>query len=432
MINHQTIQGPSPPGTSEPSAKSSNGSALPIDGPREDPDESISAEEFAKSFGEDIRHSLDVNTWRVGNDLSQEYSRIEREVREAVEREDELHKEIRTRVFPRLKTGENVPKNAGVHPADMDLIKQIHQGLLFNGGVEACDGNMRIHYTTPLTIYQIGVSLVSYQGNQGTWCQRLFHHDLRQKSDDLIDELLEVLDRRSQRTHERAGMGELVRQAMMQYGERAILLRRSKATWRMGHGNPVTYEMLTGGGNLQLMLAATAVLRELIERHQKFVFAASEPRDHFLMTIGQALPPMQYAIVKTLDEELQDWLHQQRFRANVGGQLTWDGEPIEATQWIPRFIKTVASQVVVGLFRASRLAPAQKFYAHVDHADLAAHIVLADSMMQEHRGFPLLADMARRVCRTEFGETLEELAEAAYAAAGAPWRYSSERLTRER
>ena len=61
------------------------------------------------------------------------------------------------------------------------------------------------------------------------------------------------------------------------------------------------------------------------------------------------------------------------------------------------FIKTVASKVVVGLFRATHFAPAQKFYAHVDHADLAAHIVLADSMMQEHRGFPLLADMARRV-----------------------------------
>jgi hypothetical protein len=433
MVNNQnTIQSPSPPGIAELSVKSVHGTALPSDGFGAGNDDGISAEEFEKSFGEDIRHTLDVNTWRVGNDLSQEYSRIEREVRDAVQREGELHTEIRSKVFPRLKVGENLPKNAGVHPAKMDIIKQIHQGLLFNGGVEACDGNIRIHFTTPLTIYQIGVSLVSYQGNQGTWCQRLFHHDLRQKSGDLIKELLDVLERRSQRTNERSGMGELVQKAMMDYGERAILLRRSEATWRMGHGNPVTYEMLTGGGNLHLMMESTNVLRELIERHQKFVFVASEPRDHLLMTLGQALRPMEFAIVRTLDEELQDWLHQQRFAVNVGHELTWDAEPIQPTQWIPRFIKTVASKVVVGLFRATHFAPAQKFYAHVDHADLAAHIVLADSMMQEHRGFPLLADMARRVCHTEFGETLEELAETAYAAAGAPWRYSSERSARNR
>ena len=186
----------------------------------------------------------------------------------------------------------------------------------------------------------------------------------------------------------------------------------------MGHGNPVTYELLTGGSNLELMVAGTNALRGLIESHQNFVFVASEPRDRLLQTIGQALHPMEFAIVRTLDEELQDWLHQRRFAVNVGCELVWDAESIPATEWIPRFIKRVASKVVVGVFRASHLAPVQKFYAHEDHADLAAHIVLADSMLQEHRGFPMLVDMARRVCHTEFGETLEELAETAYAAAG--------------
>jgi hypothetical protein len=239
----------------------------------------------------------------------------------------------------------------------MGIIRQIHQGLLFNGGVEACDGNIRIHRTTPLTIYQIGVSLVSYQGNQGTWCQRLFHRDLRQTSGDVVQDLLEALERRSEMNSERLGMGELVQKAMMDYGERAILLRRSEATWRMGHGNPVTYEMLTGGGNLDLMMESTNVLRELIERHQKFVFVASEPRDHFLMTLGQALHPMEFAIVRTLDEELQDWLHQQRFAVRVDRDLTWDAEPIQATEWIPRFIKSIASKVVRTLQQSSLLAP---------------------------------------------------------------------------
>ena len=91
----------------------------------------------------------------------------------------------------------------------------------------------------------------------------------------------------------------------------------------------------------------------------------------------------------------------------------------------------VAPQVVVGVYRATRLAPAQLFYAHVAHADVAAHIALADSILQEHRGFPLLLDLAHYVCQSVFGGTLDYLTETAYAAAGAPWRYFSERSTRE-
>ncbi len=436
--NQQAAQGADLPRIlgSAPISSSANGKVPPPAEPGRSDEVVISAEDFQKSFGEDIRQILDVHTWQSGSDLSQEYSRIEREVREAVQHEDKLHTEIRARVFPRLKMGPKAPKHAGVHAATLAMIADVHRGLLFNGGVEACDGNVRIHSTLPLTIFQIGVSLVSYQGNQATSCRRLIHRDLRQRAGNLVEELMEVLERRSQGgSFGRSGMnalGELVQKALLDYYERAILLRHSKATWRMGHGNPVTYEMLTGGGNLELMVAATGVLRELIEERQKFVFVASEPRDRVLLTIGQALRPMEYAIVSTLDERLEDWLHQARFAVNVGQEVTWDGEAIPTTQWIPRFIERVASKVVVGLFRATHLAPAQVFYAHEDHADLAAHIVLADSALQEHRGFPLLADMARRVCHTEFGDTLEELAETAYAAAGVPWRYSSERSTRNR
>lgn len=41
--------------------------------------------------------------------------------------------------------------------------------LLFNGAVEACDGTSVEHGTLPVTITQIGVCLVSYQGDQGSW-----------------------------------------------------------------------------------------------------------------------------------------------------------------------------------------------------------------------------------------------------------------------
>jgi hypothetical protein len=71
------------------------------------------------------------------------------------------------------------------------------------------------------------------------------------------------------------------------------------------------------------------------------------------------------------------------------------------------------------------------FYAHEDHADVAVRIALADSVLLEERGFPALIDLADRVCHSVYGGgSLQEMAAAAYAAAGAPFRYQSERSTR--
>jgi hypothetical protein len=404
--------------------------------PQGPPASAESSPDFRASFGEDLGAILDLESWRPGGDLAQEYERIEREVRQAVAEEDDVQRRIRADLFPKLFDPASAPPGGGVYEADRDLLCLVHRGLLFNGGVEACDGTVAVHDTLPLTIYQVGVSLVSYRGDRGTWHQRLFRRDLRQRGLDPVEEALQVLERRSERTalnHTAPsdGLGELARKTVMDYAERAILLRRSQAVWRMGHGNPVTYELLTGADVLELMTAGMTVMRELIEQQRKFVFVASEPRERFLLTIGQALPPLHYAIVCTLGDRLKTWFRQLRFTAEAVDALSWDGEPIAPSEWIPRFIERVASQVVVGLYRATPSAPAQLFYAHADHAHLAAHIVLADSMFQEQRGFPLLLDLAHHVCSSVFGGSLQYLTETAYAAAGAPWRYFSERSTRE-
>jgi hypothetical protein len=385
----------------------------------------ISAKAFEEQFAEDLLQTLDVETWRVGSDLNEEYRRMEREVREAQEFETDKEKRIREELLPRLATLPNMPKNAGLHPVSPDDIAAVHRGLLFNGGVEACDGAIQIHDTLPLTIYQIGVCLVSYRGNQGTWGQRLFRRDLRQKGID-VDDLFEFLERRAMRDSSarlpgQDHLGELVQKALLDYAERAILLRRSQAPWRLGHGNPVTYELLTGGGNLELMVHATETLRELVEKRQRFVFVASEPRDRLQMTFGQALRPGDYAITGTLADQLDTWLHQDRF-VGVSTKVMWDEEPISPAEWIPRFIERVASNIAVGLFRPTLLSHAQLFYAHVDHSEIAAHIVLADSMLKE-QGNSLLLEMAHRVCASTFGESLEALAESAYIAAGAHNRF---------
>jgi hypothetical protein len=385
---------------------------------------SLSAADFENIFGEDLHRTLDVSTWRVGSDLAAEYARIDMEVQQAVRDEDALQERIRTIVFPKVAELQRAP-NAGIHPARAEDLAAVHRGLLFNAGVDACYGSLRVHQTLPLTIYQIGVSLVSYQGDQGNFCQRLYRRDLRQCIDNPVEETLRILEGRAA-ADEAAGPGALVQRTLLAYAERAILARRSKAIWRMGHGNPIPYEMLTGGGIVEVMEACINVSRELIENQSKFVFVGSQPRALDLLTIGQALPPYHFAIVMTLADRLEHWLHQERFAVEVRN-IRWDGVPLPSSEWIPRFIRTVASQVVVGLFRASALTPPQLFFAHADHADIAAHIAIADSMLREPHGSPLLLQIAKHVGEAVFGDNLEALADSAYAAAGSPWRYRAGR-----
>ena len=404
--------------------------------PASDDAPEVTPEQFRQSFGEDLRQTLDLSTWSAGEDLSADYQRVEEEVRAAVAREDVLLDKIRAEIFPRLGGYPGAPPGAGVYAATVPAIERIHRGLLFNGGIEACDATRRVHDTLPLTIFQIGVSLVSYQGNQGTWFQRLFRRDLRVAGGDPAAEMQELLERREQRgglnqPSRRDTLSELAQRGIMAYAERAILLKRSTATWRMGHGNPAPYELLTGSGNLDLMLESTKVIRELVEGHQKFVYVASEPTDRVLLTIGQALHPLEYAIVTTLRDHIDKTVENGHYRGRVTSDTVWDGVTLTPEQWIKRFRDVVAPQIVVGVYRATRLAPAQLFYAHVAHADLAAHIILADSILQEQRGFPLLIDLADNVCRGVFGsDTINAPVSTAYADAGAPWRFQSERVTR--
>jgi hypothetical protein len=217
----------------------------------------------------------------------------------------------------------------------------------------------------------------------------------------------------------------------MSYAERAILLRQAKAVWRMGHGSPAPHELFT---NLtDLTIESIKVIRGLVEDHQKFVFVASEAGTRMLLTVGDALYPLEYAIVGTLQDRLAEFFDKWRSQGPATVDTTWDGRELAPEQWVRRFRDEVAPQVVVGVYRATMLAPAQLFYAHVDHADVAARIALADSVLQEERGFPLLITLADRVCGSVYGGgSLSNLASAAYAAAGVPFRYQSERSTRPR
>jgi hypothetical protein len=381
----------------------------------------LTGDEYAAAHGEVLSQTLDLDTWWPGADLVEMYARLETEVAEAVRQENEYQKQVRQTVFPLLRTRTGAPRGAGVFRVTTKRLEEIHRKLLFNGAVEACDGIVVSHDTLPVTITQIGVCLVSYQGDQGTWAHRIFRRDLRTSATkNPVDEVMDLLDRRRERgdldqENPRDRLSYLARRGIMAYAERAVLLDRSQAPWRLGHGNPTPYELVTGSGMPELLRAGLNLMKRLVLDHRRFVYVPRSTRARELLTIGNALNPLEYAIIDT-NEQMLKRVASGHYRGQEWGPL---GSAVN------KFIKECGAKVVTGMYRASPMAPAQMFYAHADHAHEAALIALADSVLQEHRGFPMLIDLADSLCSATFGaEVFTASTQLAYAAAGEPYRYA--------
>jgi hypothetical protein len=390
--------------------------------------------EFRQAFGESLRHVLDLGSWRSGEDLSAIYEHLAALVETAVRKEASLRDPLRERVFPLVRQRTGAPKGAGLYQAELDQVKRLHQGLLFTGAVEACHAVEFTYETLPLSVTQIGVSLVAYNGSQGTWVHRLFRRDLQESQGDPAEEALNLLELRgrTRRTGQPAwrDLSRLARRAITAYAERAILLYRSDAMWRLGQGNPAPYELLTGSaGTLDVMIEATKILEALICRHRTFVFVQRGLSDQVLSTLGMALKPLEYAIVETLDERIAGVVEAASYSLPTMSDTEVNGRLLTARQWIERFLEEIAPEVVVGVYRASEISDSCVFYAHVDHAHEAAHVALADSVLQQHRGVPMLLDLAEHMCQATFGpESLAAALQLGYARAGAPLEYLAGRM----
>jgi hypothetical protein len=294
--------------------------------------------------------------------------------------------------------------------------------------VECADGTSALHDTLPLSVAQIGVGLVSYRGDQGTWVHRLFRRDVRaRRPDDPAAEVLDLLEARRLRAafdHDDAEtdpLSRLARRSLMSYAERAVLLYKSRARWRMGHGAPAPVELLISTAQ-PFLDASYAVLRQLILEHRRFVFVPSAPAERLWLTLGAALEPLEYAVLETQEDRLIRFVERGYNAAFASAAMR---EALE-------FAHEVGPKLVLGIYRASALAPGQLFYAHADHVHEAALIALADSVLHAHRGFPLLIELADRVCAAHFGAAAFAAGvDAAYAAHGAAYRYLHERATRK-
>jgi hypothetical protein len=385
-------------------------------------EELVGDQEYEASFGEDLERTLDVDTWTTGIDWEGAVARLKTEIRSAVEREEALRRIVREELLPRIGKAPGAPSEAGIYRTTPEEIAKVHEGLLFPGRVEAVDGTSASHDTLPLGITQIGVAIVSYGGVSATFAQRVFRKEIAGKSPDPVKAAIEIIDRRDGRAGvgQTDGMSELARRGIMTYAERKILIDKANADWRLGHGAPVPYELLTGSGSMRLLEAALEVLARIVD-YQRFVFVPSAPGERGLLTLGNALAAGEYAVIGTVERRIEAVVERGHYATK---KRDYKGEAM-------KFVRHYGPEILYGLYCASEQSPPYLFYGHRKHIHMAARIAIADSILRPARGFPMLIDVADSTCKSAFGAAgFVGLIHDAYSHAGVPLKYFGERDTR--
>lgn len=376
---------------------------------------------------ESLTSLVNLDTWVSNEDLVGLYRQNEATaqlIKDSLVRESTDLRIIRKAILPRLKESTDIP-NAGFYRAREKDLDRILSNLLFNGDVEACDGTRATHDALPVTINQIGVSLVSYSGERGAWVHRLFRRDYSERMLDPAEAAFELLEKRQRRDAQGIDgedpLSRLASRGIMTFAERAILREKSTALWRMGHGSPLPYEILTGfwASNLHNLQQSLDLINWYVKEYKRFIFVPSSPKKRDMLTLANALGPKQYILIGSMQRDIEELIENGGYTA-VGTRKA-----------MRQFAQSTASQIVIGAYRVWEQAPPYLFYAHVDYAHIAAHIAIADGLLQFHRGFPMLLDLADAVCTANFDtSTFTTTVQEAYTEAGEPFRYLGERETR--
>ncbi|MFB1483689.1 hypothetical protein [Corallococcus sp. RDP092CA] len=388
------------------------------------PDDAVSNllgdKEFRSAFGEDLEQTLDLETWRPGIDPKEIMLRYQREISTSVQREDRMRELIRKELLPQIAGRRNGPAEAGVFQTHPEELTTVHEGLLFPGNVIAVLGTAVSHESLPLSITQIGVAAVGYQGSAGTFSQRLFRKDLAAKDTNSLKEAVDyIANRHNPKTvSHREIFSRLAQRGIRTYAERAVLVDKATTEWRIGHGNPFAHELLTGSGHIGLLKASLTLLARLVREQQKFVFVSSAQMERGLMTLGLALDAGEYIVFENLDRPSRQ-LFQYWMKTDPRLPL------------VQKFVEIYCPNVLLGVFRVSSRTAPRLFYAHREHVHMAVRVAMADSIMRLEKSYPLLLDVAELACRSVFGEDgFEGLVQDAYAQAGAHLQYLLERESR--
>lgn len=350
----------------------------------------ISFEDFRKLYGEDYTDAINIKTWDVDRNLANLYSDIEEEIFTAKRNERASHQVIREEIFPRIQEHMPVP-HAGLQSTTPEMIEKIHKGFLFNGAVTACGSVSVVYDSLPITITQMGICLVNYQGQHGSYSHQLFRRDIRFNYSPTLEETKELIERR--RTDDKNKLNSLAMRSIKAYAERAILLEKSNAKWLLGYGFPAPYELMLGfwANHEEVKTKSIHLMTRLIIDHKRFVYIQESTMHPELWAFGNALNPFEYLVVGTLEEKMVQMVNSGNTRPEIKNDY-------EA------FAREAGAQIAVGVYKVSNHSSPQIFYCHIDHIQTAALIAMGDSALQMHSGVPMLLDLAENLCKNAFGK----------------------------
>lgn len=351
----------------------------------------MSFDDFKKIYGEEYTDAINIETWKVDRNLAKLYTQIEAELFNAKRNELESHQVIRNEVFPKIQENPLV-LHAGLHQdTTLELIEKMHKGFLFNGAVTACGSVSVMYDSLPISITQMGICLVNYQGQHGSYSHQLFRRDLKFNHSCTIQEAIELIERKLH--DDKTKLNSLAMRSIKSYAERAILLEKSDAKWLMGYGFPAPYELMMGfwANQEDVKDKSIDLLNRLIVNHKRFVYIQACTQRPELWTLGSALHPFEYLVIETMEDKMVQMVNSGNTR-------------LEIKRAYEEFARIAGAQIAVGVYKVSKHAPPQVFYCHVDHIHTAALIAMADSALQLHSGTPMLLDLAENLCKNAFGK----------------------------
>lgn len=268
--------------------------------------------------------------------------------------------------------------------------------LLRTGTVAAADGTLSAVPLLGGSKIQVGVVIVSNQGEVVDLVTRVFEVELSSGAPDATSFFADL--RRAR------GMSNLLARAVMAYGERR-LLRDHQADWRMIHGELVPYELRTGSGRPGENLEPVFDLVYDYVQEGHFIAVSESPQDLDLLNAAIILEPGEFLVLRTLEDSLLVFLEGDEDLGKSRAKFS----PADERRF-RAFIEKAGPEVAVLLIKAGERPFLLE--CHKDDIDDAAALFLADAVWTRGlpldglgggvRPFPFHIDLADRVAGTLF------------------------------
>lgn len=288
---------------------------------------------------------------------------------EVIEREARRIAEDARRIRERALSIEGVRER--IREASRDRVRWA-RGVLREGRVVGVDGSMALYPTPTGQRCRIAVASVNYRGENVF--EAVYLSDL-----DFVDEDVEDIMGLLREAERFSRLSPLLYRSIMLYEERRQALERGEE-WKMLHGPIVPLEMRLGRLGVSGVLEENLRLAERLVDYGKVVGVLSSTSRLRLLNLGYLLRPGEYMYVARASRIMRDEARR---------------VPRDEREILDDFIEEYGERVVVGLFRVG--GKAYVFEAVEEFFDEAAHIVIADSVVNAFKGFPLLLDYADRV-----------------------------------